>query len=950
MSMGGDPPARKYPAQPVCMYGDHATRLSIAASMTCLKITSLAFVCLACGTVAAYGQDIRLTGTVKDAGAQGIEGATVSLASVKVSTRTDTNGAYSIIQKLAALPRGAQNTIIPAPAFVNNTLYFGVRGAAEPVCIETFSLSGRRIATVINTMLAGGNYAVTPFFPHSAAQVFFVRIRAGTQKTFLKAPPFSRQARASRLVVLDEENIPRALAKQCAAVDTILVWAPGYARARKPIFSYAGTYDFVLEKTVFTLLSPADSAMVTATRKPVLKWGKDINAVSYDVYLNISRNDYDWFGAGASLLDNYTAIATGTFDDSITAPALPDRWTYRWYVVALDETGNRKTSGIRTFSVYNPTIDTAAAAYDGVAVIAGCRDLNKNGTIEPYENWRLPVGVRVRDLMSRMSKTEKALQMFFNAFNYPGAGWSSSLNTPDLRTVQIRAAQAKWGIPVIPASDFISGYHTTFPSQAALAATRDLGIIYRCAAMQRAEQLIQAFKGTLSPTAELGTKVLYARIGDGCGENAEFGAAMIRAMVAAYHDGPELNPRSLLAIPGHWLTGQDDIPYDAVTIAYHLKPWRAALSAGAAAVMAGLGTNTGYFTFPGGASANSQMLGFLRDSLHFDGVIFTEWLDKSLWVSCALAGADVLTGASPGDVDLPTFASQVPDSSITASCRRVLNIKFKMGLFENPYGNTDWNNAVQSDPEHMRLARDAAKASLTLLKNNGILPLALSPGDTLVVAGERANDGKSYAGWGSAFHDTTIWLTLSKRALASGAVAVYDSAVAVHTTAKAAICVIGEESFTHIPSWGANIVDIPLPQLDLIKNYKHAGTPVIVVVIMPRPYALAWPADSADALVAAYRPGDGGGPAVTGLILGDFTPGGRLPWQLPRSIDQIGLNDKKYAYEQWDLPYDIGATDVERQKIRALIAADLPCNTVSGDSLYGNPLYQYGFGIQGWGK
>jgi beta-glucosidase-like glycosyl hydrolase len=468
--------------------------------------------------------------------------------------------------------------------------------------------------------------------------------------------------------------------------------------------------------------------------------------------------------------------------------------------------------------------------------------------------------------------------------------------------------------------------------------------------MQRAEQLIQAFKGTLSPTAELGTKVLYARIGDGCGENAEFGSSMIRAMIAAYHDGPELNPRSLLSIPGHWLAGQDDIPFDAVTIAYHLKPWRAALSAGAAAVMAGLGTNTAYFSSSGGASANSQILGFLRDSLHFNGAIFTEWLDKSLWLSCVLAGADVLTGASPGAIDIPTFASQVPDSAINAACRRILSIKFRMGLFENPYGNTDWTSAVQSDPAHAQLARDAAKASLTLLKNNGILPLALSPGDTLVVAGDCANNGSSYAGWGSSFHDTTIWLTLNKRAAASGAVAVYDSAVAVHTAAKAAVCVIGEESFTHIPLWGANTIDIPPAQLELIKSYKHAGTPVIVVVIMPRPYALVWPADSADAIVAAYRPGDGGGAAVAGLILGDFTPRGRLPWQLPRSIDQTGLNDPLYSVEHWDLPYDVGATDAERQKIRALIAAGLPCNTVSGDSLYGNPLYQYGFGIQGWGK
>ncbi|HUI93669.1 MAG TPA: glycoside hydrolase family 3 C-terminal domain-containing protein [Chitinivibrionales bacterium] len=912
---------------------------------------ALAFACLSCSSFASFGQDIHLTGTVKTVNGTGIPGASVSLANAKATVHTDANGAYSIIQKLAALPRSAQNAVLEAPAFVNNTLYFGVYGAAEQVCIETFTLSGRRISAAVNATLLRGNYALTAFLPRGTAQVCFVRVKTGSQKTVLKAPPFPGQApRQSRLALLDEDKIPSNLARRSTAVDTILVWAQGYARARSVISSYAGIYNFTLEKTVFALLSPADSAVVTATRKPVLKWGKDTNAVSYDVYLNLSRTDYNWADTGASLLDNYTQIAAGTPDDSIIAPALPDRWTYRWYVVSVDGAGNRKASALRTFSVYNPTIDTSATAYDSVAVINGCRDLNKNGTIEPYENWRLPVAVRVRDLLSRMSKTEKAMQLFFNAFNYPGAGWSSSLSIGDLHTVQIRAAQAKWGIPVVPASDFISGYTTTFPSQAALAATRDLGIIYKCAAMQRDEQLIQAYKGTFSPTAEVGTKVLYARIGDGCGENADFGAAMIKAMVAACHDGPELNPRSLLAIPGHWLAGQDDIPFDTVTIAYHLKPWRAALAAGAAAVMAGLGTNSAYFTNTNGASTNRQMLGFLRDSLRFDGPIFTEWLDKSLWLDCLLAGADVLTGASPGDVDLPTFASQVPDSVIDAACARVLSVKFRMGLFENPYGNADWNNAVQTDPAHAQLARDAAKASLTLLKNNGVLPLTLSAGDTLIVAGERANDGNSYTGWGSSFHDTTIWLTLSKRAAAVQAGAVYDSAVAVHTNAKAAVCVIGEENYTNIPSWGANTVDIPLPDLELITSYKHAGIPVIVVIIMPRPYALGWPSDSADALVAAYRLGDGGGSAVAGLVFGDFTPGGRLPWQLPRSIDQIGLNDPKSAIEQWDLPYDIGATGQERQKIRGLIATGRPCNTGTGDSLYGDPLYQYGFGIQGWGK
>jgi beta-glucosidase-like glycosyl hydrolase len=688
--------------------------------------------------------------------------------------------------------------------------------------------------------------------------------------------------------------------------------------------------------------------MITGTRKPVLSWLPDVNAVSYDVYLNISRSDYTWTAGGASLLDNFTQIAQGLADDSIVAPSLDDRWTYKWYVVSTDASGNKKNSPIRTFSVYNPTID--ATVVDSVPIVAGCRDLDKNGTIEPYENWRLPVAVRVNDLLSRMSKTEKAMQLFFAADRYPGAGWTTYLNSADLVAVQKAAAKTKWGIPVITTSGSTSGYYTTFPSQAALAATRDLDIIYKCAAMQRDEQLVQSFRAAMSPVAETGTKVLYSRIGDGCGENADFGAAMMRAMVCAYQNGPELNPKSILAMPNHWIAGQDDIPFDAVTLQYLLKPWRASIEAGAAAIMAGLGTNTKYFTSAGGASTNAAMIAFLRDSLGFNGVLCTDFLDVGFWAGCLNAGADVLGNASPGAVDMASFAAQIPDSRIDSACARVLQVKFRLGLFESPYGNAALSNAVLDGANHLITARTAARESMTLLTNDGILPLSLSAGDTLVIAGLRANDGSSYAGLGSSFHDTTIWLTIRKTVAAAGAVAVYDSVAPVHLNAKAAICVVGEAGYSNIPAWGADSLDMPQDQLVLLQGYRRAGIPVVAIVIMPRPYALAWAADSANALVVAYRPGDGAGDAVSGLVFGAYAPRGRLPWQLPRSSSQVGTNTEANMIEQWDIPYDIGATAAERQKIRSLIAGGSQVNSMAGDSLYGAPLFQYGFGIQGWSK
>jgi beta-glucosidase len=898
------------------------------------------------------GQTIRITGTVKDGSAVPVSGAQVRLAFENIVATTDSGGAYSIVRELSVAPFSHDNAILSVPSIIEGRLYFGVARQLTRVRIDAYTVSGRRVFSFINQALGRGNYRMSAFPPNPSSQTYVLAVHIGNTCTLLKIP-FLRTSRArwDGVRMLDKAALPALLAKRCLAADTLYCSAPGYAQQHRPIQSYAGTYNFTLEKTSFGLLSPQDSAMVTATRSPLLSWSPDTGAAVYDVFLNISRVDYDWTQEG-SLLDRYTKIAEGITDDSIAAPQLDDRWTYKWYVESVGASGQRSRSAVRTFSVYLPTVDPLAVKSDSVPVVNGCRDLDKNGKIEPYEDWRLPVETRVKDLLSRMTGEEKALQLFFNAFNVPGAGWSLWLREGDLSTVQRKAAKTRWGIPVIPTSDFICGYYTTFPVQTALSAARDLSLVYQCAAMQRDEQNVLAFRGTLSPVAEVGTKALYPKISDGCGENADFGAAMIRAMVCAYQNGPELNPKSILAMPGRWMTGQDDMPVDSVSIKYHLKPWYAAVDAGMAALLAGRGTDLKYFASADGASANGQMMELLRSVLHFDGVVCTDFLYTYFWSKCLNAGADVLGNADPGKVDMSAFAAQIPDERIDEACGRVLRVKFRMGLFDEPYGDTARADFILRNRQHLALAVTAAKRSLTMLKNDGVLPLSLLSGDTLVVAGERANDGKSYCGWGSSFHDKTILTYVEERAASSGVTVFHDSAAAQHFSAKAAVCVIGEELYANTPPWEDinSSCDVPEPQLQLIKGYKHAGTPVIVVVLMPRPYALQWLADSADAIIAAYRPGDGGGAAVTGLLFGDYAPSGRLPWQLPKTGGQVGLNDPKYAYEKWDLPYDIGATDEQRVRIRALINSEQPVNSVQGDSLYGDPLYQYGFGLQGWKK
>jgi hypothetical protein len=139
------------------------------------------------------------------------------------------------------------------------------------------------------------------------------------------------------------------------------------------------------------------------------------------------------------------------------------------------------------------------------------------------------------------------------------------------------------------------------------------------------------------------------------------------------------------------------------------------------------------------------------------------------------------------------------------------------------------------------------------------------------------------------------------------------------------------------------------PQYALIQQYRNAGIPTTVIVMLPRPYVLTSVNSLANAMMVVYRPGDEGGRAIADMLWGDFLPGGKLPWQLPRTQSQFGVDIQAQWQVQpdaWDLPFDMGATSTEKADIKAVIAAggSFPANPTTG-----NPLFQYGAGIQGFG-
>jgi beta-glucosidase len=520
--------------------------------------------------------------------------------------------------------------------------------------------------------------------------------------------------------------------------------------------------------------------------------------------------------------------------------------------------------------------------------------------------------------------------------------------------VLVAAAGTRLGIPPVSAGDTIAGYQTTYPLQSTLAAGKDYPLDYKLGDMQRREELEVGARGVLGPLAEVGTKVLYPRIQEGNGENADVAAAQVRALVAGLQGGPELNPGSVLATVKHWpgegAGGEAGIVYDAVTIKYHMIPWRAALDAGAVNIMPGYAGSS--YLDPGGPGAGNSkpILDYLRNNLGYTGLITTDWLPSDAWVSAANAGSDVMGGADPGAAgfSIASFLSSVPIARVNDAVTRILRLKFELGVFDRPYGDPVNGPYRFHQPSYTALANQAARESLTLLKNsNGVLPLKLKSGDNIVVAGPRATDGASCCVWTSYFHpdygSLDILDAIKARAAKDGVNVYSDSG----PSPKLAIVAVGEPSYTHATAWVKEQPYLPADQLAIIQNFHNQGIPVVVVMDLPRPTVISDWNGIADAIVMTYRGGEEVGPATASLLFGDYAPRGKLPWQLPRSVDQIlkpgGTDTPADAVEDWSLPYDLGATAAERSDIRAKIDAGQ-----SPPTTYGNPLYPYGAGLQGW--
>lgn len=602
------------------------------------------------------------------------------------------------------------------------------------------------------------------------------------------------------------------------------------------------------------------------------------------------------------------------------------------------------------------------------------KDLNDNGELDPYEDWRLSAEERADHLLSLMSAEQKAAQMVHLTLVTKKDSWFTSNNVgfalayeylfePEedeeededeeeaessedseisaaknaarkTNEIQELSESSALGIPVIFSMDTEAGAAfvkdaTFLPDEINLGAADSEELTARYYTVLREELAAIGVRMALSPDADLITDPRWGRNQECYSEDTEVVQKLIKVAVQTLQSGSGLTADSVMACVKHFpgagaqTDGVDGSPLTISedSIALHLAGFQAAIDAGVAAVMP-----YGYSTVPylgGDAVDNSAdqsaavMTDLLREQLGYTGIIQTDW--GLNFVGATNAGADILGGA--GVRSTAQLVDEVSEDRLTDACRRILIAKFQMGLFENPYVDEDAAETVIGSEAHRAVAKEAAEKSFTLVKYEKAE--ALTAGESFIVAGNLAEDVRCLnSGWTAKepaeIDGTTILEALQAKAGAEHVTYIADvSEVPTDLTGVKAFVIVGEKSGTHDPAWGAATLEFPEEQTALVNALKASGADVTAVVVMNRAYVLTPIADSADNVLLVYRPGvTCGAEAVADCLFGETAITGHLPFQIPATMEQV-------LAQREDLPKDIE-----------------------------NPLYEYGFGIEteGFGR
>jgi beta-glucosidase len=604
------------------------------------------------------------------------------------------------------------------------------------------------------------------------------------------------------------------------------------------------------------------------------------------------------------------------------------------------------------------------------------------------------VAKRVESLLAQMTVEEKVGQIsqlfYFRQFMRPEmieprireGKIGSLLFVADPATInrfqRTAVEQSRLKIPILFGFDVIHGFRTIFPVPLALASSWDPALVEHVQTIAAREARTTGIHWTFAPMIDIARDPRWGRIVEGAGEDPFLGSKMAAAQVRGFQGQNPASPDRVLACMKHFAGygapegGRD---YDSVHLSdtelhnVYLKPFKAAVDAGVASAM------TAYMNLNDvPATGNNFLLqDVLRKDWGFRGFVVSDAeavgnlvthgfaADKADAAARALtAGVDMemtFPGAAVGSAYPDSLATLVKDGRVTmaqldGAVRRILEAKFKLGLFDKPFVDETRVAAIHNDPEHRRLARIAAQRSSVLLRNEGnLLPLAKADPKvkSIAVIGPLADSERDIRGSWSFVDDVKSAVTVLEgiRAKVAAGLRVdfaqgvdiaraypspfelftglrhpwneaqkreeFEKAVTLARSSDLLVMVLGQHEEMSGEAASQASFDLPGRQRELLEAVTALGKPVVLVLINGRPLDLSRAATRVPAILEAWHPGTEGGNAIADLLFGDAMPGGKLPVTWPRSAGQIPIyyarnltmqpdTAQGFTSRYWDIP------------------------------------------------
>lgn len=514
----------------------------------------------------------------------------------------------------------------------------------------------------------------------------------------------------------------------------------------------------------------------------------------------------------------------------------------------------------------------------------------------------------------------------------------------DVQKVAVENSRLK--IPLIFGMDVIHGYQTVFPIPLGLSCTWDMPLIEKSARIAATEASADGICWTFSPMVDIARDPRWGRIAEGSGEDAYLGSQIAKAMVKGYQGNDLKKDNTIMACVKHYAlygaaeAGRDYNTTDMSHIRMYneyFPPYKAAVDAGVGSVMASFNEVDGV-----PATANKWLMtDVLRKQWKFKGFVVTDYTGINEMIDHGIGDLQTVTARAltagidmdmVGEGMLTTLAKSLKEGKVTLqqidmACKRVLEAKYKLGLFEDPYRYCNENRAATEifTNANRKAARDIAAQSFVLLKNdNNVLPL--KKGGTIALIGPLADTKENMPGtWSVAadFSQPISLLTGLKEVAGNNAKILYakgsnldadsvfevnagmfgkalgrDSrpaaeilkeALAVADQADVIVAALGESAEMSGESSSRTNIEIPAIQKELLQALLKTGKPVVLVLFTGRPLALKWEQENVPSILNVWFGGSEAGSAIADVLFGDVNPSGKLSTTFPQNVGQVPI-------------------------------------------------------------